>query len=286
MYDFMVIGAQKSGTTSLFKYINGHPQLCLPYNKEAPFYGHPERERAGKEPYLRRFFPSLAESAKRGTITPSYLGYPGIVKRIKAENPNMKFIAILRDPVSRAISHYQMNLRRGRELRPVSDVLADASRCGLEKLLYRTELNSEDEVLGVIHWSSYKFLIEAMRIEDVNFRAYLYEDLEQSPHKVIRSIFEFIGVDSMFNPGNLDERYHVGGSSRKFAILDRVARSKAIRPLISMLPPGQKAKLRYWYEIWNTDSRKKVKVSERDVAMLKEYMEADEEFRRTICVRI
>ena len=53
-----------------------------------------------------------------------------------------------------------------------------------------------------------------------------------------------------------------------------------------MLPPGQKAKLRYWYEIWNTDSRKKVKVSERDVAMLKEYMEADEEFRRTICVRI
>ncbi len=73
--DFIVIGAQKSGTTTLFEYLRGHPELYLPPGKEAPFFSHEEVWKDGWGEYVRRNFPGAGEAGDRlwGTVTPHYM---------------------------------------------------------------------------------------------------------------------------------------------------------------------------------------------------------------------
>ena len=71
--DFIVIGAQKAGTTSLFEYLRGHPELSLPPDKEAPFFSSEEARRRGFEDYMRKAFAFADPSSKWGTVTPQYM---------------------------------------------------------------------------------------------------------------------------------------------------------------------------------------------------------------------
>src|SRR5436305_8534161 len=71
--DFIVIGAQKAGTTSLFEYVRRHPDLRLPANKEAPYFSHDTYCRLAWTDYLHREFPFADPACKWGTVTPHYM---------------------------------------------------------------------------------------------------------------------------------------------------------------------------------------------------------------------
>ena len=110
--DFMIIGAQKSGTTALDSYLRFHPELGLPVRKELHHFNNERICRlpeAIRNTYYHRFFPDFANLDKLlGESTPNYMMYPHYMDRIHAYNPALKLVVILRDPVSRAYSHWNM----------------------------------------------------------------------------------------------------------------------------------------------------------------------------------
>ena len=126
---FLIIGAQRAGTTSLFRYLLAHPDVAGPsggdaavwWVKETHFFD--EKYSKGLDWY-RSFFPLDATRQRRrkrghdllaGEATPYYMFHPAVPARAAATLPDVRLIALLRDPVERAYSHYQMMSRTGRE---------------------------------------------------------------------------------------------------------------------------------------------------------------------------
>src|SRR5690606_33886153 len=110
--DFIIVGAQKAGTTSLFHYLSEHPQIISPYKKEVHYFDgglNPEIDTFKKgEKWYRSNFPRKpkSKSIKTFEASPLYLFNPLAPQRIKDLLPNVKLIILLRDPVERAISQY------------------------------------------------------------------------------------------------------------------------------------------------------------------------------------
>lgn len=111
--DFVIIGAQRGGTTSLHRYLGEHPQIVLPATKELHYFS---RYYARGADWYRTQFPiCLPAGTLTGEATPYYLFHPHAPRRLRAFAPDAKLIVLLRDPVDRAYSHYHHERRRGNE---------------------------------------------------------------------------------------------------------------------------------------------------------------------------
>lgn len=126
MPDFLIVGAMKGGTSSLFNYLIQHPMIVPPIRKELHFFG--SGFHAGKsEAWYRAHFPIQARlrgGKITGEATPGYMYYPGAADRLAAHVPNARLIVVLRNPVERAISHYFHEIRMGREFLPIDEAMA------------------------------------------------------------------------------------------------------------------------------------------------------------------
>ena len=115
---FLVIEAMRSGSTTLHAHLPTHPRILPPLRKEVHYFDFQYAK--GRAWYLAHF-PGVHKRFRGNdrTITfeasPYYMVHPLAPERIKAFNPDMKLIAILRDPVDRALSHYHHEARRGVE---------------------------------------------------------------------------------------------------------------------------------------------------------------------------
>lgn len=122
---FIIIGAQKSGTSSLYAYLASHPRIVKAAWKEVGFFG---RRFSKGERWYRAHFPLTHRlehrNATTGEATPYYLYHPQAAARIARLLPEVRLIALLRDPVNRAISHYWHQVKRGREHLPLEQALA------------------------------------------------------------------------------------------------------------------------------------------------------------------
>ena len=111
----LIIGAQKGGTTSLFNYLVQHPGIREPFGKEIHYfdlhYGRGPRWYQGRFPYRRQ----LEGGKLTLDASPYYLAHPLAAERAAAMLPNVKLIALLRNPIDRALSHYQHERKGGRE---------------------------------------------------------------------------------------------------------------------------------------------------------------------------
>lgn len=112
---FVIIGAQRSGTTSLFKYLRQHPLIRMPVRKEVHFFDQDFSR--GIEWYLSHFPAqrSMVGAEITGEASPYYLYHPLAARRLASVLPNAKLIAMLRDPVERARSHHAHERAKGFE---------------------------------------------------------------------------------------------------------------------------------------------------------------------------
>jgi hypothetical protein len=134
---FLIIGAQRAGTTTFFDALRRHPDIAPPrsvdravaWDKELHFFD--EKFEKGLDWY-RSFFPlkalrdvrrALGRDLIAGESTPYYLFHPAVPERVASAIPDMRLVVILRDPVERAYSHYQLMRRMGRERLSFEDAL-------------------------------------------------------------------------------------------------------------------------------------------------------------------
>lgn len=113
--DFLIIGTQKGGTTSLYNHLTSHPQVLSAAKKEILYFDYNFSE---DENWYRKFFPLLARLKKNfltGEADPDYLYHFHAAERIAQTTDNIKLIVLLRNPVDRAISHYWFEVKDGHE---------------------------------------------------------------------------------------------------------------------------------------------------------------------------
>jgi hypothetical protein len=121
--DFLIVGAQKSGTTALAHFLDQHPGICMANPKECHLFDDPDYDGAWSSEEIdrryQRFFTDCSESALWGEATPAYMFYPDIPAELARYRRDLKLLVLLRDPVDRAISHYRMERTRGHERLPL-----------------------------------------------------------------------------------------------------------------------------------------------------------------------
>jgi Sulfotransferase domain len=189
--DFLLIGAMKAGTTTLFAALAAHPHIIRSRRREIHFFG--SRYVRGVDWY-RRHFPTGAELRRFQAITgegsTSYLANAKCPARIREVIPRVKLIALLRDPVDRAISHYFHEQRTGRERLPIAEALAAEPE--------RVEQgDGEIRSLGYRRGGLYAEQLE--RYYTLFPREQLLvlksEALFAEPERVIHQVYRFLGQD-------------------------------------------------------------------------------------------
>ncbi len=197
--DFLIIGTQKGGTSSLFKYLLQHPQVEGSLIKEVHFFTR--RYWLGERGY-RAFFPSPEgkPAALLGEATPYYLFSPETPERAASLVPGARLVILLREPVSRAYSHYQHNVRKGYERRRFEEAceadLALFEKSGsLRKDPDESELNYRrfSYVRRGIYEDQIRQWLDHFPKENIHIgRA---EDLFSDTSGTVSRIGEFLGLD-------------------------------------------------------------------------------------------
>jgi hypothetical protein len=213
--DFIVVGAQKSGTTSMFAYLSQHPQLLAPSKEEVHFFdgGLDPRIDSFKKgkPWYCAHFPlqkQMSPGQKTFETSPLYIFNPLAPRRIADLLPRVKMIALLRNPTERAISHYFHERRKGKEPLPISQAFQEENR-RLEPVIKSGDYKN----LVFIH-QSYK--ARGLYKEQLE-RYFRYFSREQilvisseeffaKPDLCLRRVFAFVGVDPEYRVSNLMPR--------------------------------------------------------------------------------
>ncbi len=117
--NLLIIGTQKAGTTSLFYYLNQHPDIYFSEVKEVIYFANDEHYKRG-EKYYHSFFPKLKGQKIVASSYVHMLPNPKCAERVKNYNPEMKFIVMLRDPIKRAVSAYNYAINNNWEDKELS----------------------------------------------------------------------------------------------------------------------------------------------------------------------
>ena len=195
MVSFLGIGVGKSGTTWVHTCLAEHPEIFVPAIKEVNYFSlHYDRGRD----WYDSIFNSAQHEKILGEISPTYFGNPHAPERIKHYNPQVKLIAILRDPIERAYSHYCMNLTGNLISDDIDRVLSHGTRC-IDLGFYYKHLQRFGR----------QFDREQMKIM-------IYEDLKSDPLHFFRSILEFLEVDTTFEPSILNKPFGHRKNRKKY----------------------------------------------------------------------
>jgi hypothetical protein len=251
--DFVIIGAQKSGTTTLFKLLKQHCKIYLPPEKEVPFFGKKEREEKGWSWYLKEFYAQANEDVLWGSITPQYMCYPDVAVKIYAMNPSIKIIAILRDPYERAFSHYLMSKRRDYDQRNFLEAIKEQSK---QEALKESRQISTETNSYVVRGEYARILSEYKEYFSINQMLMLFtSDLESNPNKVIEEIFAFLNIEKI-TPVGLGTKFHKGGGDQKIKLLTNFINKTRQQPFLkavvrSFIPFKQRRRLWHKIDKWN-----------------------------------
>jgi hypothetical protein len=258
--DFIVIGAQKSATTTLFELLKGHPEICMPMEKEVPFFTGDRADTADWPQFVETYFGSARQGQRLGKISPQYMCDPNVPGRIHALSPNSKLIAILRDPVERCWSQYQMGRRRNTEDRSFSsaieDLLSEESLImGRSEAPPSHDNGYESEGEFYVAWSEYGRQLARFRefFEPDQLLVLYTEDLERTPQYVVDSVLSFIGLEPEYRPGNLNTHAHKGSGKALIPrnIRDRLRNNPLFSCLWGLVPSQTQGKIRFKYDQWN-----------------------------------
>lgn len=261
--EFLVIGAAKAGTSAFYKYLEQHPQVYASPIKEPHFFGLEGESFVIKgfadiEPWddnsIRSFhdycslFKDVPSEAVAFEASTSYLYMPQAPERIKHYLPNVKLIAMLRNPVERAYSSFLYLMRNNRE--PLKDfsLALEAESDRIQDnwdWLYRYK----DVGLYSAQIERYLKLFDANQI-----KFFLYDDFVTMPLYILREAYLFLGLDSSFEP-DVSRKFNVSGIPKNKVAHQVVNNKSFLKSAIkAFLPQKIRFELKEFY--YNTNLSK------------------------------
>ena len=220
--DFIVVGAQKAGTSALFNYLVQHSSIIEPAKKEVHYFDLYYNKGIN---WYKHFFPSKTYkkfvkfktgNAITGEATPIYSYLPRCLDRIKKDLPNVKIIFVMRNPIDRAFSHYHMNLRKKRESLSFEEAIEKEK----ERLKYEKQNVNKipSEELYEHYNHSYlergEYFTQIKKIETLFPKKQILildsEELKKDTNNQMQYVFKFLGVNSkkdLINPTINPSRY-------------------------------------------------------------------------------
>jgi len=245
--DFVVIGAGKSGTTSLHEYLNQHPKIFMG-SKEPNFFAYElldpdtledptDRDHYYQSVYKLEDYLNLFKEAKdgqlKGEVSNTYISSAGSWERIKHYIPDAKLMAILRHPADRIFSRY-FHLVRENEIPEGGD---------LNEVFNRDSIwwKRKDLVNEGFYYRQLKPYFDNFKRE--NIKVFLYEDFIGKTDEVVKEAFSFLGVDPNVKVGT-DVVYNKSGKVKNKSVDALVGQDSAPIVFIKKVFPGLHKKLK------------------------------------------
>ncbi len=232
LVNFLIVGAQRGGTTTLARYLQEHEDIFTAPCKEVHFFDRETApdggwgELAARKQY-ESFFEGHAGQSSVGEATPIYMYLPEVAARIRAYNPSMKLIFLLREPGERAVSQYRHERQLGREALPLwLAFLAEGMRLrrGRGDRSDRSSLRRHSYCDRGHYASQIKRCLEEFPREQMLFLR--SENLFAEHSDCLKRIFDFLGVARPASlPTSAQHNQAPGKTNRHSRAAQRVARA-------------------------------------------------------------
>jgi hypothetical protein len=185
--NFLVIGAAKAGTTTLYEHLRAHPEIFMPVPKELRFFAYSGEGDDYTFPvktlqHYESFFASVSDEKAIGEAAPRYLRSGYAPHRIKEIIPHVRLIASLRNPIDRSFSSYMMTLRNK----------------GVHSGTPYVEALEGSEDLRRGYYKHVKRYIDLFGRDQI--RIILFDELVAEPLRTVQSLYAFLGVQPDFRP--------------------------------------------------------------------------------------
>lgn len=211
--EFLIIGAQKGGTTALDHFLRSHSAVEMARKKEVHFFDDESTFSASCVDYsdYHKHFAFSSKALVRGEATPIYLYWEKAAQRIWEYNSEIKLVAVLRNPIERAYSHWNMERDRGAESLPFMQAIkAESERC-------REALPLQHRVYSYVDRGFYS---EQLRrffrfFPKEQMLILKFEDLRQKPCQTLNSVARFLGIPDFpaIRPQDVHSRPYVSSMS-------------------------------------------------------------------------
>ena len=246
--NFFVVGAAKSGTTSLYQYLIQHPQIAMPSLKEPHFFGEYRpsgRKIENMDAYLG-LFKGFEEFRAVGEASTAYLYSPSAPEEIKAAFPDAKIIIVLRNPVDRAYSLYWNHIRD----------------CA-EDLTFEGALDAESARMKAGWAYGFHYVQSGMYSAQVNrylktfgrdkIKVFLFEELKNDPSRLLKECASFLGVEEDFQ-FHSSKIFNKSGPPRNKMVSRFLHSSSTVkRVILSLVPRKVKDTLKIKLRDMNVD---------------------------------
>ena len=247
--NLFIVGAMKSGTTSLHEYLNEHPEIFMSSFKEPSFFVENEQllkhwPRIKYKPFWKseeeylKLFEDAGNAKIIGESSTTYAKLDeltGVAERLHQFNPSAKIIYVMRDPIKRTISHYWHMVQDHDEMKsPLEAIKADNRY--LDVSYYAKQLKP--------YYSLYR--------ED-QIMCFTFEEMLQEPERILKNIFKWLGVDENFVPVSSGEQFHASPEqivkTKGFGYLRRFKRTNFWRKVHGYFPGSLKKLARNMAEV-------------------------------------
>lgn len=202
--DFLIIGAMKAGTSSLFRYLSSHPEIVPSSVKETDFFFSPKQYDRGRSYYEGLF---QGEGDRALEASPNYTKRhlrPGMPEKIHALMPGVKMVYVVRDPVQRLVSHYVHNLDHGRERRTFSEAIREPDSNYILTSRYHFQLEA-----FLDYFPADQFMIlDSARLRD---------DTEAA----VASVCGFFGIPADCDPAVMSQQIHPSSAKTRASLIER-----------------------------------------------------------------
>jgi sulfotransferase family protein len=226
--NFLIIGAMKGGTTSLWYYLRSHPQVFMPQRKEPHFFSDAGVWSRGLEWYERQFSeapPTAVAVGEASTTYSKHPEYPGVPARIASVIPDVRLIYVIRQPMERMRSQYLHHVAKGREHDPIESAL-------MSKPTYVNNSRYAMQIACYLeHFHRNQLLI------------FTSEELRGDRIPTLRRVYEFLEIDEDWVPPMIEQEFYRTVERRKVRPSTlRARRLPGIRSFGRLIPPEKKAR--------------------------------------------
>lgn len=195
--DFLIVGAQRGGTSSLYRYLGAHPDVVASLRKETEYFS--TEYRRGDSWYRAHFPRRSTQKMVTFEATPAYLLHPLAADRAAATVPGAGIIAMLRDPVARAFSQYRHNRRLDNEPLPFAEAIA-AEPERLRGEYERIRLDPDYQAIplrrfGYVERGLYARQLERWLDRFDRVLVVSSDEFMQDPRPVFSSVLDFLDLD-------------------------------------------------------------------------------------------